>query len=52
MSDDLLFDNLLTEFELVDAVDKVLFRDIVAKPFHTGTLDCFASKSPILHDLF
>ena len=52
VSDDLLLDHLLTEFELVDAVDEMLFGDIVAKSFHTSALDCFTSNFSILHDLF
>ena len=48
---DLLFDDILTEFEQVDAMDKVLFRQVIAFTI-TDAFDCFHSVFLVFHDLF
>ena len=47
----LLLDNILAELEQIDAMDEVLFWQIVAFAF-TDAFNCFHSKLQVFHDLF
>ena len=49
--DDLLLDDLLREFELVDAVDEVLLREVVARASCARTFNCLIPDFLILHNL-
>lgn len=51
MLENLLFDHVLTELKQVDAVNEVLFREIVAFAF-TDTFHGLCPQLLVLHDLF
>ena len=49
--EDLLLDDVLTEFEQIDAVDEVVLWEVVAFTI-ADAFDCFHPMLLVLHDLF